>query len=80
MDYVNDVRAIAGKALKTVDFMGIAKETGFENQWVLFDRYFAAVAKACADMTVPKWRGRLGGADVWTQGHCLAMAESLRID
>jgi glyoxylase-like metal-dependent hydrolase (beta-lactamase superfamily II) len=80
MEYLDDVKANAGKALKTVDFMAIAKETGFENQWLLFDRYFTAVAKACADMTVPKWRDRLGGADVWTQSHCLTMAESLRID
>jgi glyoxylase-like metal-dependent hydrolase (beta-lactamase superfamily II) len=80
MEYIEDVRANAGKALKTVDFMAIAKETGFENQWLLFDRYFTAVAKACADMTIPKWRDRLGAADVWTQGHCLVMAESLRID
>ena len=80
MEYLDDVKANAGKALKTVDFMAIARETGFENQWLLFDRYFAAVAKACADMTVPRWRDRLGAADVWTQSHCLVMAESLRID
>ena len=80
MEYVSDVRANAQKALQTVDFMAIAKETGFENSWLLFDRYLNAVAKACADLTVPKWRGRLGGADVWTQSHCFVMAESLRID
>jgi glyoxylase-like metal-dependent hydrolase (beta-lactamase superfamily II) len=80
MEYVNDLKANAGKALKTVDFMAIAKETGFENQWLLFDKYFEAVAKACADMTIPKWRDRLGGADIWTQSHCKVMAESLRID
>jgi hypothetical protein len=80
LDYFTDVRANAGRALKTVDFMAIARETGFENQWLLFDRYFSAVAKACADRTVPKWRSRLGGTDVWTQSHCLVMAESLRID
>lgn len=80
LEYVTDLKANAGKALKTVDFMAVAKETGFENSWLLFDRYFAAVAKACADFTLPKWRDRLGGADVWTQSHCLVMAESLRID
>lgn len=80
IEYINDVRANAGKALRTVDFMGVAKETGFENQWLLFDRYFAAVTKACADMTIPKWRGRLAAADVWTQSHCHSMAVSLRID
>ncbi len=80
IEYFNDVRANAKKALQTVDFMGVAKETGFENVWLLLDRYFAATAKACADLTVPKWRDRLGGADVWTQSHCLVMVESLRID
>ncbi|MGH2374706.1 MAG: MBL fold metallo-hydrolase, partial [bacterium] len=80
MEYFNDVRANAKKALQTVDFMGIARETGFENQWLLFDRYLNSVAKACADLTIPKWRDRLGGADVWTQSHCLVMVESLRID
>jgi glyoxylase-like metal-dependent hydrolase (beta-lactamase superfamily II) len=80
MEYVGDVRTNAGKALQTVDFMAIAKETGFENSWLLFDRYLSAVAKACADLTVPAWRGRLAGADVWTASHCKTMAESLRID
>lgn len=80
MEYVNDVRANAKKALQTVDFMAVARETGFENSWRLFDRYFAAVSKACADLTIPKWRGRLGGADVWTHTHCQVMVESLRID
>src|SRR3989304_738695 len=80
MEYMDDVRTNAGKALKTVDFMAIARETGFENQWLLFDRYFTAVAKACADSTIPKWRDRLAGADIWTHSHCLVMTESLRID
>jgi len=80
MEYVADLKANASKALQTVDFMAVAKETGFENSWLLFDRYFAGVTKACADLTVPKWRSRLGGADVWTQSHCLQMVVSLRID
>ncbi|MGQ0568267.1 MAG: MBL fold metallo-hydrolase [Armatimonadota bacterium] len=80
MEYVGDLRRNAARALQTVDFMAVAKETGFENTWLLIDRYFAAVAKACTDLTVPKWRNRLAGADVWTHSHCLVMAESLRID
>lgn len=78
--YVNDVRANAATARKTVDFMAIAKETGFENQWLLFDRYLDAVAQKCADLTLPKWGNRLGGAEVWTVEHCWAMAESLNVD
>jgi len=80
MEYVGALRANAKKALQTVDFMAIARETGFENSWLLFDRYLNAVAKACADSTIPKWRDRLAGADIWTHSHCLVMTESLRID
>jgi len=80
IEYINDVRANAGKALQTVDFMAIAKDTGFDNSWLLIDRYLDAVAQACADATEPKWVSRLGGADVWTFEHCWIMAESLRID
>jgi glyoxylase-like metal-dependent hydrolase (beta-lactamase superfamily II) len=80
MEYMDDLRANAGKALKTVDFMSVAKETGFENSWLLFDRYLGAVYKACADATIPKWRDRLGGADVFTQSHCKVMVNSLRVD
>jgi hypothetical protein len=60
MAYVEDIKANAGKALKTVDLV--------------------AIAKTCADATLAKWKDRLGGAEVWTQSHCLTMAESLRID
>lgn len=80
IEYINEVRANAAKALQTVDFMAIAKDTGFDNSWLLIDRYLDAVAQACADATEPKWVRRLGGADVWTFDHCWIMAESLRID
>lgn len=80
LEYINTVRANAAKALQTVDFMAIAKQTGFENPWLLFGRYLDAVAKACADATVPNWVNRLGGADVFTFDHCWVMQDSLRID
>ena len=78
--YVSDVKANAMSALQQVNFMDVAKKTGFENQWLLFDTYFNNVAQTCADKTVPNWVNRLGGADVWTFGHCLRAAESARID
>jgi glyoxylase-like metal-dependent hydrolase (beta-lactamase superfamily II) len=78
--YLQDVAANAVTALKTVDFMEVAKQTGFDNLAVLFDTYLKAVARKCADLTEEKWVGRLGAADVWSESHCSRMVESLRID
>ena len=79
-EYIGDVRANAAQALQTVDFMAIAQETGFENIELLFDRYLDAVTQQCADLTVPGWVSRLGGADVFTFDHCHMVIQSLRID
>jgi glyoxylase-like metal-dependent hydrolase (beta-lactamase superfamily II) len=79
-EYVLDVRDNAALALDEVDFFAIAQETGFENQWLLFDTYLDAVAQNCAEKTVPEWSGRLGGVDIFTFGHCHAVMESLRIE
>ena len=78
--YMQDIVANSQAALKSVDFMGIAKQTGFENLSLFFDTYLKAVAQKCADLTVPKWIDRLGGVDVWTQSHCFKVVEALRID
>jgi glyoxylase-like metal-dependent hydrolase (beta-lactamase superfamily II) len=78
--FVLDVKKNAADALQTTDFMAIAQEVGFENQWALFDAYLGAVAHTCAEATIPVWVDRLGGADVFTEGHCWAMMESLRVD
>jgi glyoxylase-like metal-dependent hydrolase (beta-lactamase superfamily II) len=78
--FVLDVQANAAAALETVDFMAIAQQVGFENQWALFDAYLGAVARECAAATIPAWQERLGGAGVFTEGHCWAMMESLRVD
>jgi len=78
--YLEDVVANSLTALKTVDFMEVAKQTGFDNLAVLFDTYLKAVGRKCADLTEEKWVGRLGAADVWTESHCGRVIESLRID
>lgn len=78
--YVLDVRANAAAALQQVDFFAIAQETGFENQWLLFDTYLDAVAQTCAEATVSEWSGQLGGVDIFTFSHCYAALESLRIE
>jgi glyoxylase-like metal-dependent hydrolase (beta-lactamase superfamily II) len=79
-EFVLDVQANAAAALESVDFMAIAQEVGFENPWALFDVYFAAVARECAEATIPVWQERLGGTDVFTEGHCAVMMESLQVD
>lgn len=79
-EYLLDVQANAAQALQTVDFFGIAQETGFQNAWLLFDTYLDTVAQTCAELTLAEWQGELGGADVNTFSHCLVVAESLRID
>jgi len=79
-EYIDDLQANAAQALQTVDFMAVAQETGFENLSLLFDRYVDAVTQECADLTVPKWIDRLGGADIWTFDHCHQVIQSLRID
>ncbi len=78
--YILDVRDNAAAALQEVDFFAIAAQTGFENQWLLFDTYLDAVAQNCAEKTVPEWSGQLGGVDIFTFSHCYAAMESLRID
>lgn len=79
-EYVLDVRANAAAALQQVDFFTIAQETGFENQWLLFDTYLDAVAQTCAEATVSEWSGRLAGVDIFTFSHCWVAMESLRIE
>ena len=79
-EYFADMMANAGTALQSVDFMSIAQEQGFENPWNLFDVYLDAVAEKTAQLTLAKWDGRLGAADVWTKDHSFRILESLRIE
>ena len=79
-EYILDIQSNAIQALFSVDFFAIARETGFENSWLLFDTYLDAVAEECAELTLAEWLGHLGGADIWTFQHCNVVIESLRID
>ena len=79
-EYLADVQNNAVQALQTVDFFAIAQQTGFENQWLLFDTYLNAVEHKCAALTEPDWIDRLGAVDVFTSSHCARIIESLRID
>lgn len=87
-EYLHDVRAASFEALATVDFFAILGEIGFLdptdpsflNQWELFDTYLDALADHAEAAVLDKWLHALGGADVFTHGHCFAMIESIRID
>ncbi len=79
-EYVLDMRANAAQALQTVDFFSIDQQTGFENLWLLLDTYLDAVTQECTELTLQKWSGRLGGADVFTASLCFRLVESLRLN
>ena len=79
-EYAHDVFDNSLAALQSVDFMAIAQEVGFQNQWALFDAYLDAVAQSCADVTLEAWAGELGGAEAFTFSHCWTMMEAIRID
>jgi hypothetical protein len=78
--YLRDVELNAGKALQSIDFMQVAKKTGMENVALLFDTYLEAAAQKCSALTVPKWKGVLGGVDVATPSHCFELIMALRVD
>jgi hypothetical protein len=74
------MQANAAKALQTVDFMAIARQTGFANPWLLFGTYLGAVEEECAALTAEKWTEKLAGSDLFSPSHCARLLESLRID
>jgi len=80
-DYVQDIKANAANALKTVDTAAVSKEipAGSPGQ-ATTNAVQNAWAKSCADATLAKWQGKLVGAEVWTVDHCLRMVQSLRVD
>lgn len=81
--YMHDLAANAQAALLDVDFAALYRTVGGRNPgnpWALFKAYLDAVSQRAADATLAHWRGKLGGADVFTFDSAYTMAESLRID
>ena len=79
-EYFQDIQASASKANQEISFMSIGQEVGFSNPWLVFQIYADSVTQQCTDEVVPKWIGRLGGADLFTYDHCWKISESQRID
>jgi glyoxylase-like metal-dependent hydrolase (beta-lactamase superfamily II) len=80
LEYMTDLRATAEESLSAVDLEATLAPVDAENVWAVFRAYLDAVAARTADELVPRWRDRLGGADVFTLPNAWAMAESLRLD
>lgn len=80
LEYMNDLRATAETALSSVDLASTMAPVDTNNAWAVFRAYLDAVAAQTADEIVPRWKDRLGGADVFTLPNAWAMAESLRLD
>jgi glyoxylase-like metal-dependent hydrolase (beta-lactamase superfamily II) len=80
LEYMADLRATAEAALSAVDLPATMASVDTGNAWAVFRAYLDAVAAQTADEIVPRWKDRLGGADVFTLPNAWAMAESLRLD
>ena len=80
VEYMTDLRVTAEAALSSVDLARTMATVDTGNAWAVFRAYLDAVAAQTTDELVPRWKDRLGGADVFTFPNAWAMAESLRLD
>ncbi|MGY2700954.1 MBL fold metallo-hydrolase [Nocardioides sp. HB32] len=80
LEYMHDLGATAEAALSSVDLASMMASIDTGNKWAVFRAYLDAVAAQTADDLVPRWKDRLGGADVFTLPNAWAMAETLRLD
>ena len=80
LEYLTDLRTTAEAALSSVDLAVTMAPVDTGNAWAVFRAYLDAVAAQTTDELVPRWKDRLGGADVFTFPNAWAMAESLRLD
>lgn len=80
LEYMTDLRQTAEAALSAVDLSATMASIDTGNNWAVFRAYLDAVAAQTTDDLVPRWRDRLGGADVFTLPNAWAMAEALRLD
>ena len=63
------LQAVADVTDEPITHVVHSQEQGFGNAWNLFDVYLDAVAEKTTELTLAKWEGRLGGADIWTKDH-----------
>jgi len=78
--FINDLKAAAGKALQTTPPGGELNPLDKGNPWAFFDNYIDRVALQCVNTLAPKWANKLAAFDVFIWDQCYAMEQSLRID
>lgn len=82
-EYVGDLKREGTAALTDPAVLAAAfdpTKVDQKNPWAVFQAYLAAAAGRVSDVLVPRWVGRLGGADVFTDENAFAMNESIRVD
>jgi glyoxylase-like metal-dependent hydrolase (beta-lactamase superfamily II) len=80
-EFVSDLEKAAAKANSEVQFGDVAAQVGSTaDTWLLFSKYIDAIDQNCIQTMLPKWEGRLGGAEAFLPTHCFAMTESGRVD
>jgi hypothetical protein len=78
-EYLADLATNAGTALQSVDPQKIGAQLADPtNAWAYASALLEAWPKKCVDDTLPKWRGRLGGVDVFARANCSAMQDAFR--
>ncbi|MGH9911830.1 MAG: MBL fold metallo-hydrolase, partial [Nitrososphaeraceae archaeon] len=80
-EFISDLGKAAAKANSEVQFGDIASQVGSTaDTWLLFSKYIDAIDQNCIQTMLPKWEGRLGGAEALMPTHCFAMTASGRVD
>jgi glyoxylase-like metal-dependent hydrolase (beta-lactamase superfamily II) len=77
--YLADLEANAGAALQAFDMSSVTSQlTDPANVWAYGEGLLDGWPKKCVDDTLGKWRGQLGGLDVFVRANCTAMQSALR--
>ena len=80
-EFTNDLKNAAAKANQEVLFSKVAQQVGkFDNPWLIFSKYIDSVNENCAQLMLPKWENKLGGASEFMSTHCFTMSEAERVD
>ncbi len=70
-EYVSDMLQNAGLAIQELDLAPLLSSAfGSDNPPAMFDAAFESAAEYCEEKTIEKWKGKLGGLDVFTDDHC----------
>jgi glyoxylase-like metal-dependent hydrolase (beta-lactamase superfamily II) len=79
MQFLADLEANAASALQAFDVTSVLhKLSDPTNAWAFGSLLLAGWPDKCATDTLSKWRGKLGGLDVFVRANCTAMQSGLR--